>query len=176
MIENNNIKEFLSILDIKTERVTRDQIKFSYRVAAQKFHPDRNAAGHEMMKLINIAYEALEKYLNEKSAEFIEISDVGFNQQNLGDDINKALNSIINLGLEIEICGSWIWVRGNTKEHKYILKSNGYFWAPKKESWYFRPSDYKSTNRGKWSMDKIRESHGSFQIRPEEKRKIANLN
>jgi len=156
MIENNNIKEFLSILDIKTERVTRDQIKFSYRVAAQKFHPDRNAAGHEMMKLINIAYEALE--------------------QNLGDDINKALNSIINLGLEIEICGSWIWVRGNTKEHKYILKSNGYFWAPKKESWYFRPSDYKSTNRGKWSMDKIRESHGSFQIRPEEKRKIANLN
>ena len=32
-------------------------------------------------------------------------------------------------GLEIEICGLWMWVGGETKKHKDALKDAGYKWA-----------------------------------------------
>lgn len=76
-----------------------------------------------------------------------------------------AISKISNLGLTIEVCGSWVWVSGDTKPHKEALKESGFKWAPKKEMWHFRPSDHKSFNRGNWSMGKIREEHGSIRVK-----------
>ncbi len=39
--------------------------------------------------------------------------------------------------MEIEICGLWVWVGGETKKHKSALKAAGYKWAMKKLKWYF---------------------------------------
>lgn len=35
-------------------------------------------------------------------------------------------------GLEIEICGNWLWIGGETKENKDALKGAGCRWASKK--------------------------------------------
>ena len=40
-----------------------------YRQAALKFHPDRNPAGAEMMKIINAAYDVLKDYAGEIEPE-----------------------------------------------------------------------------------------------------------
>ena len=88
-----------------------------------------------MMKLINAAYQALSDYVASDTYENDDTDDIS-----LGDELNAALNAIIGLGLEIEICGSWIWVGGDTRPHKDVLKLAGYKWAPVKKLWHFRPS------------------------------------
>jgi hypothetical protein len=40
---------------------TLDEVKRAYRRLAMRFHPDRNSAGLERMKAINIAYESVLK-------------------------------------------------------------------------------------------------------------------
>ena len=77
---------------------------------------------------------------------------------------SNTLNLLISLGLEIELCGSWLWVHGNSYPHREILKENGFMWAPVKKLWYFRPADYKSKGRGKMTIDQIREKHGSQKV------------
>lgn len=151
-------KDALRILSLN-ETATIDKIKASYRRACSTYHPDRNPAGLEMMKIVNAAYDALRDYAPSATQEDLG-SDI-----NLGDDLNKALNAIINLGLTIEICGSWVWVSGDTKPHKETLKEAGYKWASKKLMWHYRPSDYKSHSRRKWSMDEIRQKHGSQTVK-----------
>lgn len=145
-------KDAFNILGISAGHITPDDIKLAYRKAAFQYHPDRNPAGLEMMQLINAAYEAVKDF----TGEIIEEGNKDY-----GDQINTALNTIIGLGLHIEICGSWIWVSGNTKPHKDILKQAGFKWAPKKGLWHFRPDDYKSPRHKPWSMDTIRDKYGS---------------
>ncbi len=85
---------------------------------------------------------------------------------NYDEELN---NAVVHLeGIEIEVCGMWVWVSGDTKPHKDALGKNGagYRWAPKKKKWYYRHSECKSRgSRGKFSMNDIRERHGSEKIK-----------
>jgi hypothetical protein len=157
-----NHNDALHILGLTTGLETKSEsIKYAYRKACAAYHPDKNPAGLEMMKLINAAYAALEDVCNGCAFDRSVKNENIAGSENYGDEINTALGMIINLGLTIEVCGSWVWVSGNTKPHREILKTAGFKWAPKKEMWHFRPADYKSFNRGTWDMSKIRETHGS---------------
>lgn len=158
-------KDALHILGLTTKN-TIDDIKLAYRKSCSVYHPDRNPAGLEMMKLVNAAYKALDNYIPTNIDEDAE-------NANYGDALNAALNSIINLGLHIEVCGSWIWVSGDTRPHKEILKSSNFKWAPKKAMWHFRPAEWKSLSRGKYTMDQIREKHGSQVIKTKSFAQIA---
>ena len=151
-------KDALAILGANVE-MTFVEIKVCYRRASAKYHPDRNPAGLEMMKLINSAWQALSDYVAGDLR-----GDNETEWHDLGDEMNIALNAIIGIGLDIEVCGSWIWVGGDTKPHKEVLKESGYRWAPKKKLWHFRPSDYKSFSRGKLSITDIRIKHGSYSV------------
>ncbi len=143
--------------------INPEMVKKAYRLACAKYHPDRNPAGLEMMKAINVAYDTLKDITGN-----VENSDIEYS-----DKLNDAINSIINLdGLNIEVCGSWVWVSGNTKPHKDIIKEAGYKWASKKKMWYFRPEDYKSRSRGKFSIDDIRNMHGSVEVKTKPSMKI----
>jgi hypothetical protein len=42
-------------------------------------------------------------------------------------------------GLELEMNGSWLWVKGDTKANKEALKNAGCWFAPKKKMWYLAP-------------------------------------
>lgn len=160
-----NINDALTILSIQGQ-YTPEIIKQAYRKACSTYHPDRNPAGLEMMKLVNVAYETLK---NESgTAKPQESTDIA----SYGEEIFKALSAIIHLGLDIEICGAWAWLHGDTKPHKELLKSSGFRWAPKKMLWYFRPAEYKSKGRGKFSMDEIRLAHGSEKVTSKDRNKL----
>jgi hypothetical protein len=106
-----------------------------------------------MMKLINEAFDVLKSF----EGELEQQSDDDYSEA-----LSVALNAIINLdGLEIEICGAWVWVSGNTYAHKAVLKGAGFHYASKKKSWHFRPEDWASRSRGSLDMDGIREKYGS---------------
>ncbi|MGH0004723.1 DnaJ domain-containing protein [Pseudovibrio ascidiaceicola] len=150
------ISDALSILGLSSG-ATQEEIKAAYKGAAKKYHPDLNSAGGEMMKLVNAAYDVLREATSTETSEQADA--------NYGADLYAAINAIIDLdGLEVEICGSWVWVGGNTKEHKEALKQAGFKYAKKKQKWNYRPSGWKSRSRGTYSMDDIRQAHGS--VRP----------
>lgn len=142
------------------------EIKAAYRAACRKYHPDINPAGKEMMQAVNEAYASLNGYRGEA------VEDEG--AADYGDLLNEALNAIMGLNLNIEVCGSWVWVSGNTYPVREQLKEAGFKYASKKKMWYFRPEGSKTNNRRSWSMDKIREKHGSQTVKSEkENRKIS---
>jgi curved DNA-binding protein CbpA len=140
--------------------VTSKDIKKAYRAAALKYHPDKNPAGSEMMKIINAAFDVLKNFSGDIPSDEQQASQE--NNQNYSEAVSDALNAILNLAaLSIEICGAWVWVSGDTFKHKDVLKSAGFKFASKKKSWYFRPENWRSTSRGSFSMDDIRNQYGS---------------
>ena len=140
-----------------TGDITPEDVKRAYRKASMKFHPDVNPAGEEMMKAVNAAYEALENF-----------SGVASSNGNYGDLLNAALNAVISLNVNVEVCGSWIWVSGDTKSVKETLKEAGFKYAFKKKMWFFRPEGFKSKNRKDHSMGWIRDTYGSDGVRQKE--------
>lgn len=138
--------------------VSFEDCQKAYRRACMKYHPDRNAAGHEMMQAINAAWKTLQAWDFQREPVTVKEST----NNGYGDALMDALNAVIHLpDISIEVCGSWIWISGNTKPVKDALKTAGFKWASKKYMWYFRPPEYRSKSRGKWSMDKIRANYGS---------------
>ena len=151
-------KDALSILGLAAG-ASREEIAAAYKALVRKYHPDVNPAGEQMAKLINAARDALADYDGATAAH-------GETQTNYGDELNAALNAIINLpGLDIEICGAWVWVGGDTRTYKDALKAAGFKWASKKLKWNYRPAGWKSVSRGNVSMDEIREKYGSVKPR-----------
>lgn len=64
-------------------------------------------------------------------------------------------------GLVLEVCGTWLWASGNTKEHKEVLKSLGFHYASKKQMWYWK-SPTEQRKRGRTiPMQAIRDTYGS---------------
>jgi curved DNA-binding protein CbpA len=147
------------------ENITPETVKIAFRRAANKYHPDKGGSD-EMMKAVNQAYETLKDFSGN-----LESGDL-----NYPDELNDAINAILNLAdIEIEICGAWVWVTGETKQHSKELGKNGagFFYASKKKAWYYRPSDWVSKARGSFSMDDIRSTHGSQSVKGSKQKTIA---
>jgi hypothetical protein len=155
-----NIKDALSILGCSAS-ANQEAIKTAYRKACIKYHPDRNPAGLEMMKAVNVAFQFLHD-LDYNGTDRPIDEEVN---SDFGEALNAAINAVIGLaGINIEVCGAWVWLTGDTKAHKDAIKAAGYWWACKKSAWYFRPSDHKSRNKGDWDLEKIRDTYGSMAV------------
>lgn len=89
------ISDALAILGL-TGEYNPEIIKTAYRKACSKYHPDKNPAGLEMMKMVNQAYDALRDETGVHVVGDIDISSYG-------EDIFNALSKIIDLGFDIEI-------------------------------------------------------------------------
>ena len=140
---------------------TFDELRKEYKRLALLNHPDRGGST-EVMQQINNEYDKLFIILKDRhNAEAPENKQM----HEAPAAYREVLLRIITLkGIEIELCGSWIWLSGNTKEHKDELKSAGFFWAYKKLMWYWRPEEFKSFSRKSKSMDYIRSKYGSERI------------
>ena len=80
-------------------------------------------------------------------------------------NVAERVASIANL--EIEVCGKWLWVGGNTKPYAEQLKRAHLRWSPNKMKWYWRPADESGKHRhyrGKSSMEEIRRIYGSDKV------------
>jgi len=158
----------IQILGI-TETCDQAQVKALYKKLAQKYHPDRNPAGLEMMKLINEAYNVLKdlSIVEMETSEAPSLNDYP-------EELSAAINKIITLGMNIEICGLWVWVSGDTKQHKDVLKEANFKWAHKKLMWYFRPEEEKKTYYARsFNISEIREKYGSQSVKRKNYKKLA---
>lgn len=146
---------------------TLEDLKKTFRVFAFKFHPDRGGNIEDMQQLNN-EYSYLSEKLSNLGNEYNKTVPKGSPAEayKKTEDTNEAeqfkdiIERLVNLkGLEIEICGTWIYLRGNTKEHKETIKEMAFRWSKKKICWYF--GIRKGNGRGKMEMEDIRNKYGS---------------
>ena len=163
------------ILNISGD-LTPETIKAAYHAAALANHPDRvGDASTHIMQAINEAYDAIKNFTGSVEYE----AGTGY-----GSELSEAIQAIINFDrLDIEVCGSWIWVSGTTGEKtdemtaiRSALKGAGFRWHKPKSKWYKNPkSDLKrKARRSNVDMDQIRDRYGSKKIETQSRQKLAS--
>ena len=159
-----------------------------YRDLAKHFHPDtvtgdqrKTEQYNQNMKEINNEYDFLKQNAdflqgnNEQTTNNNFNNQQNFNFSELSEELQEVLNKIKHLeGIEIEICGTWIWVK-SLKQYKEYLKYVGFMWHFKKNLWYYRPAEQKGyfKNKKQVDMKEIRLKYGSKEIKTEHINKIA---
>lgn len=150
-------------------------LKKEYRKLIKANHPD-NGGDTWVMADINNEYEKLFNLLKEGHNAKAAQDTTGHTKPmtETPEMFREIIEKIINLdGIEIELCGSWIWVSGNTKQYKDIFKACGFRWASKKCMWYWRCEADAMPSKGKTkTMDQIREKYGSDVISKAEPKKL----
>ena len=151
------------------ENVTSlNELKQEYRKMAFMLHPDMGGDAKAFAEMKN-SYEDLFKKLKDQAFQEDPENNINWNTVNadeLDDGYMKIIDLLIHLkGIEIELCGGWLWLSGSTREVKEQLKACGCYWAPKKQMWYWRPSYYQCRhNRHPHSMSYIRNKYGSQKV------------
>ena len=134
---------------------TLDDLKAAYRAAALANHPDRGGDTAAMQE-INAEYET--RFNEPKAAQV-----TGQTTTEVPADFITIISELIRLdGLEVELCGRWLWIGGNTFRHKDALKAAGCRWCKHKGLWswhHAEEGDHRS--RGRKDMDDIRSKYGS---------------
>ena len=137
---------------------TLAELKATYKKLAFTYHPDCGG-DEETMKAINAEYdtvfEELKKSYNNEASETRQTSE-------MAEDYRTIIETLLHLeGIEVELCGNWIWISGDTKQHKETLKELHMLWASKKKMWYWRADQFKSYGKSNNTMADIRMKYGS---------------
>lgn len=148
-------------------RTPIEDIKSQYKKLALKLHPDMGGTVEEMARL-NVEFDFCKchNYNIHTSKNGGVYTD---ETQETPDDVTANFKDIIEQlihmeGLEIEICGSFLWIGGNTKPNKDELKGMGFRWASKKKRWFLAPQGWRKRGRRELSMGEIRGTYGSQKI------------
>ena len=146
---------------------TIQEVKTKYRQLAKELHPDKNGST-ELMQNLNTEYA----FVITKLAKGESIIEEEVNRIiTESEEYKNALTAIIHCtGITIEVVGSWIWVSGETKAVKEILKANRFVWAKKKENlslWFFRSEEFSCKNRlaKHTEFNAIKSKYGSYEIK-----------
>lgn len=136
-----------------------EDLKKLFYQYAKLYHPDHGGSKEDMQKLNN-DYEYMfnkvkNMHINSDGATYYKETTEAASY------FTNIINKIINIpGLDIDIVGSFIWIGGNTKPYKDVLKNLGFRWSSNKALWYKSPDGYKKASRKKYTYEEITEKYG----------------
>ena len=139
---------------------TLEELKKEYKRLALENHPDRGG-DVEVMKAINAEYDIM---FNRVKDIHINAKGETYTKENTEtpSEFKDIIDKLIRMeGLEIEIIGCFIWLSGNTRAHKDNIKALGFKWHSTKKMWYKAPEDYRKRSKKKYSIEEIRDMHGT---------------
>lgn len=142
---------------------TLEDLKKEYRRLAMLHHPDVGGTVEEM-QAINAEYDALHEVLkqahNQQADEYHQTTETP-------EEYREIIETLLRMdGLEVELCGSWLWIGGETRKHKEELKGAGCRWSSNKKLWYWRHAEEGHRwHKGNKTMNQIRSKYGSQTFR-----------
>lgn len=89
-------KDYYKILSLETNKVSSEQIKNAYRVAAKKYHPDVNVQdrlSEEKIKDVNEAYRVLSNPSTKRKYDRMWVSNVGKKKY---EEANRSTGSVFS--------------------------------------------------------------------------------
>ena len=142
-----------------------EQLKKLYFKLLKRYHPDVSTTDTtEECKQINNLYDMFFPQLK----NIRENKEHKFYTKETTETSNiyrEFLNEIIHLyGITIEICGTWIWISGETKPFRQTFRDLNCKWSNNKKMWYFTADTKTKYRKTAWDIDKIRETFGSINI------------
>ena len=155
---------------------TLEELRKQYKELLKRYHPDCPNGSTEATQQINQEYERLFKLLkdrhdsNRTSDKEEKTSYYNNMKYDFSEDVKlrEVLNKIINFScVTIELCGSWIWMFGNTYQYKKQLKEIGFKWASNKKAWYWHSEAFRKRSNRTLSMNDIRNYYGSTEVQTE---------
>jgi hypothetical protein len=137
---------------------TLEEVKAAYKKLAKQYHPDLGG-DTATMQAINTEYT----FACAKTIKGANLSDEQTeNEMRFSEAYRKAIEQVIHLeGITVELVGMWLWATGQTYFFRKQLKSAGFFFAPKKQAWYFRTDEYRVNKSSGKSLEQIRRKYGS---------------
>ena len=150
---------------------TLEDLKKAYRALILDNHPDKvkehlKEKAHAITKRINAEYEHLFNKLKNTHRTFDgDIYTSTKENTESSQDFIDLIEQLIHIpNIVIEIIGTFVWVSGETKPIKDLLKKLKFAWAPKKKAWYLKPPNYVRKSRKNYSLDDIRNMYGSEEV------------
>lgn len=141
---------------------TLEELRKEYKKLLKKYHPDNAGGSEEATKEINNEYEKLFDILKNQSSSQKEKEQ--FNAK-MDEAFRDILNQIIDLDVDVEIIGTWIWVGGNTYAIKETLKRLGFNWIGKRKMWAWHEEEYTKRRNSNKTLDELRSYYGSEVIK-----------
>lgn len=142
-----------------------------FRKLCLELHPDKHQGEEKVFEqyfkaMMNEYDEFLKSFIPGENRKRKKENQVNFDAES---ELGKVIASLIRLsGLTIEICGSWLWIGGNTFQYREVLKTKGCKWQPKKKLWYFAGYEFIPKRTKIQDMNTIRVKYGSIMMESEE--------
>lgn len=133
-----------------------DELKVRYMHYMQRYLPREGHRGkRRLAKAVEGQYEA-QRYIRGFSNVRPEIRHDFIRFQSLVKDL-------IVMGLEVEMCGKWLFVTGPTGQHVTRLLELGFRFSPELRRWCYRPAGFEAPDLNGVSMEYIRKKFGNIQ-------------
>ena len=144
---------------------TAEELKKEFKKLALKLHPD-NGGDAEEFKAMQAEFSKLWDNLknihtNKKGEQYDTTGTDRATTETAAEFMNIIEKLMFIADISVELCGSWIWVSGNTKEHRDLLKELGFKYSSNKQMWYYQRDGVRKFHKKAWTIDEIRNAYGS---------------
>ena len=153
---------------------TAEELKKAYREFAKRLHPDCGGDPEEFKRMgeqFEKAWSRLKDVHTNKEGETYTARE---ETTETAGEYMDLINELLKLkGIEVEICGSWVWVSGNTYPHRDTLRKMHFQFSKNKIAWFYHRNPYHKKSDREYSMNDIRDMFGSrkFTRKEEEEKK-----
>ena len=139
---------------------TAEEAKQRYHELAKRLHPD-NGGNAEEFKAMQAEFSELWNRVKgvHRNAEGKEYHS----------ETNESATAYMNIvdivlrmeGVELELCGAWLWATGRTYQYRETFKGMGFRWSKSKRAWYYSPEGFTGKRKGFYTLNEIRQTYGS---------------
>jgi curved DNA-binding protein CbpA len=156
---------------------TLEELKKQYKILVFKHHPDKGGKTSDMQE-INAEYDSLfQRLKNVHKTASGETYTAKEETTETPEQFKDIIEKLIHLdGIEIEICGSWLWITGKTFDHREALKTLKFKYSKNKKAWYWHEEGYRKHTSKSFTLEEIRDLWGSEKIRTEHQNQLQAVN
>lgn len=136
-----------------------------YRELVRKFHPDNGGTGDEIKEINNEFRLWWNRYKDIHTNSAGETYRAKESTTETAEEFMDIIRNLSGLsGIEVELCGSWLWISGNTYPVKDQLSAFGCRWSKGKKKWFWTTEQFMKARYKTPSMADIRRMYGSEQV------------